>query len=61
MYISTFIYSIYYLYYKFYVGVVGVKKSVYFRSEKLKRVSKYIPNQIYSAVSMTLTPAAGWQ
>jgi len=45
--------------YKFYVGDAGVKDIVYFRSEKLKRVSKYISNQIYSAVSMTLTPAAG--
>jgi len=44
------------MYYKFYVAGAGVKKSVYFRSEKLKRVSKYIPNQIYSAVSMTLNP-----
>lgn len=32
----------------------GVKESVYFRPEKLKRVSKYIPNQIYSVSSISL-------
>jgi len=43
----------------FYVDGAAMKDTVYFHSEKLKQVSKYISNQIYSAVSVTLTPAAG--